>query len=208
MSATGPELKLIIVGLGGQGVVFLTRLLSQTAVALGYPVLVSETHGMSQRGGSVISHLKINGSEAPLIRRGTADLLLAMEPDEAIRNLPLLRQGGTVFVNSDSGLRAEVAEHLKQRNIQVLVIPASVMAVDLGAAAVANVILAGFVAAHLASKLPLETLRQTLESIAPRGRALNLQALEAGYNYLKAGVEILDQQPKPKPENLTADIEK
>ncbi|MDP7346053.1 MAG: 2-oxoacid:acceptor oxidoreductase family protein, partial [Anaerolineales bacterium] len=61
------ELKLIITGLGGQGVVFLTRLISNTAVALGQLVMVSETHGMSQRGGSVISHVKIGGSEAPLI---------------------------------------------------------------------------------------------------------------------------------------------
>ncbi|MDP7346499.1 MAG: 2-oxoacid:acceptor oxidoreductase family protein, partial [Anaerolineales bacterium] len=61
------ELKLIITGLGGQGVVFLTRMISNTAVALGQPVMVSETHGMSQRGGSVISHVKIGGSEAPLI---------------------------------------------------------------------------------------------------------------------------------------------
>jgi len=207
VSTTGPELKLIIVGLGGQGVVFLTRLLSQTGVALGYPVLVSETHGMSQRGGSVISHLKINGSEAPLIRRGTADLLLAMEPDEAVRNLPFLRQGGTVFVNTDNGLRAEITEHLKRRNIQVFVIPASVMAVDLGAAAVANVILAGFVAAHPALKLPVERLRQTLESIVPRGRELNLQALEAGYNYFKSDIGILAGQQKSKSENLTVDTE-
>ena len=66
------ELKLIITGIGGQGIVFLTRLISHTAVNLGYAVVVSETHGMSQRGGSVISHLKINGSESPLVQRGTA----------------------------------------------------------------------------------------------------------------------------------------
>ena len=125
------ELKLILVGLGGQGVVFLTRLLSKTAMALGQPVMVSETHGMSQRGGSVISHLKIGGSEAPLIRRGTADLLLALDPDEAVRNLPFLRRGGTVFVNSDNGLRPEVAEHLERLDIQVLTLPASQMAVTI-----------------------------------------------------------------------------
>lgn len=177
------ELKLILVGLGGQGVVFLTRLLSKTAIALGQPVMVSETHGMSQRGGSVISHLKIGGSEAPLIRRGTADLLLALDQDEAVRNLPFLRQGGTVFVNSDNGLRTEVAEHLERLDIQVWALPASQMAVTLGAAAIANVILAGFAIAHPALPLPLDTLRETVEAIAPRGRELNLQALEAGFNY-------------------------
>lgn len=179
----GGELKIIVAGLGGQGVVFLTRLLSQAAVTLGHRVMVSETHGMSQRGGSVISHLKIGGSEAPLIRRGTADLLLAMEPDEAVRNLTFLRQGGTAFVNTETGLRPEVAEHLERLNIQILSLPASRMALGLGTAAVANVILAGFAIAHPALPLAMGILQETVEAIAPRGRELNLQALDAGFNH-------------------------
>ncbi len=178
------ELKLILVGLGGQGVVFFTRLLSHTAMALGYPVMVSETHGMSQRGGSVISHLKINGSEAPLIRRGTADVLLAMEPDEAVRSLPYLHPGGTLFVNTTNGLRDGVSEHLERLDINVLSLPASQMAVELGSAAVANVILAGFAVAHPTLPLSIETLQKTVEMIAPRGRELNLRALQLGF---KAG---------------------
>ncbi len=175
------ELKLILVGLGGQGVVFFTRLMSHTAMALGYPVMVSETHGMSQRGGSVISHLKIGGSEAPLIRRGTADILLAMEPDEAVRNLSFLHRGGTVFVNSEDGLRPEITEHLDRLTLQVYSLPAGQMAMELGTAAVTNVILAGFAVAHSALPLPIETLRETVKTIAPRGRELNLQALELGF---------------------------
>ncbi len=175
------ELKVILAGLGGQGVVFFTRLLSQTAMELGHSVMVSETHGMSQRGGSVISHLKIGGSEAPLVRRGTADILLAMEPDEAVRNLPFLRPGGTIFVNSENGLRPEVAEHLERLEIQVHSLPASQMAMELGVAAIANVILTGFAVAYPALPLPIETLRETVKAIAPRGRELNLQALEIGF---------------------------
>lgn len=177
------ELKLILAGLGGQGVVFLTRLLAQTAVALGHAVMVSETHGMSQRGGSVISHLKIGGDEAPLIQRGTADVLLALEADEAVRNLPFLRRGGLAFVDAENGLRPEVAGRLEQFGLQVLSLPASQMAVSLGAPAVANVVLAGFAAAHPTLSLPFEALRQTLETIAPRGRELNLRALETGHNH-------------------------
>lgn len=179
------ELKLIITGLGGQGVVFLTRLLSQTAVALGHPVMVSETHGMSQRGGSVISHLKIGGSEAPLIRRGTADLLLATEADEAVRNLAFLRRGGVAFVNAENGLRPEVSAHLERLNIEVRCAPASEIAMGLGSAAVTNVVLAGFAATHPALPLPIASLRETLEEIAPRGRELNLRALQAGFQIVK-----------------------
>lgn len=177
------KLKFILAGLGGQGVVFLTRLLAQSAVAMGHAVMVSETHGMSQRGGSVISHLKIGGDEAPLIQRGTADVLLALEADEAVRNLPFLRRGGLAFVDAENGLRPEVAGRLEQFGLQVLSLPASQMAVSLGAPAVANVVLAGFAAAHPTLSLPFETLHQTLATIAPRGRELNLRALETGHNH-------------------------
>ena len=189
---TEVELRLIIAGLGGQGVVFLTRLLSQTAVALDYPVMVSETHGMSQRGGSVISHLKVGGNQAALIGRGTADALLALESDEAVRNLPYLRKGpfrgkgGVVFVNSEGrntshGLRMEVAEHRDRLNIEVLALPANRLAQELGTPAVANVILAGFAAAHPILPLPLDALGDTVKRIAPRALELNVQALEIGF---------------------------
>lgn len=181
VTPTPTELKLVLAGLGGQGVIFTVCLLARTAVALGHSVMLSEIHGMSQRGGSVISHLRIGGSEAPLIRRGTADLLLALEPDEALRNLPFLRRGGVVFVNTEDGLRPEVAEHLERLEIQVLSLPATHMALELGSAAVTNVVLVGFAAAYPFLPLPIDALRETLAVIAPRGRELNLQALEAGY---------------------------
>ena len=170
------ELKLILSGLGGQGVVFLTRLLAQTATNLGHVIMVSETHGMSQRGGSVISHLRVGGSQAPLIRKGTADALIALEVNEAVRNLSYLRQGGTVFVNSEDGLPATVRPHLERLDIQVHHLPASQLAVNLGSAAITNTIMAGF-----AHPFPLEALQATLMDIAPRGGELNLQALAAGF---------------------------
>jgi indolepyruvate ferredoxin oxidoreductase beta subunit len=184
------ELKLVLAGLGGQGVIFTTRLLAQTAVALGQSVMVSEVHGMSQRGGSVISHLKIGGSEAPLIRRGTADLLLGLAPDEAIRNLVFLRRGGVAFVNTENSLQPRVAQHLDRLNIQVLSLPASRMAMELGSAAVTNTILVGFAAAHPSLPLSIHALRETLAVVASRRRELNLQALEAGYG---AGLEAYEQ---------------
>jgi len=175
------ELKLILAGLGGQGVIFTTRLLAQAAVALGEPVMVSEIHGMSQRGGSVVSHLKIGGNESPLIRRGTADLLLALESDEALRNLPFLRPGGVAIVNTEQGPPPEVAEHLAGLDIQVLSVPATRIAVELGSAAVSNVVLVGFAAAHPSLTLPIDALGKALAVVALRRRDLNLQALEAGY---------------------------
>lgn len=170
------ERKLIIAGLGGQGVVFLTRLLAQTALDLGHVVMVSETHGMSQRGGSVISHLRIDGGEAPLVRKGTADILIALEVNEAVRNLNLLRRGGVVFVNSEDGLPVGARPHLERLNIQTCCLSANKMAIDLGSATMVNTVMAGF-----AHPFPIEALQETLITIAPRRRDLNLQALAAGY---------------------------
>jgi indolepyruvate ferredoxin oxidoreductase beta subunit len=175
------ERKIILCGLGGQGVIFLTRLLARAAITSGCPVMVSETHGMSQRGGSVVSHLKIGDDQAPLIQKGTADLLLALEADEAVRSLPMLRSGGSAFVNAENSLRPEVLPHLQRREIDVHCIPASQLAVDLGAAAVANVVLAGFAAAHPTFPFSFETLHQTLTSSAKRNLSLNHRALEVGY---------------------------
>ncbi len=175
------EHKVIITGIGGQGIVFLTRLLSQTALRLGQGVVVSETHGMSQRGGSVISHLKINGSDAPLIQRGSADVMIAMESGEAMQNLDFMRRGGSVFVNSAEGLRESLAAHLERLNIRVLNYPATAIAVELGSPAAANIVMAGFVAAFSVLDLPYESMVQTLEQISKKGSEKNLQALEAGF---------------------------
>lgn len=187
------ETKIILCGLGGQGVVFLTRLLANTAMADGHPVMVSETHGMSQRGGSVISHLRIMEnpqttgqnvpvlSAAPLIHHGTADLLFALEADEAVRSLPYLRPGGAAFVDSENGLRPELAGEISRLGFHVHCVSASQLAVELGSVSMANVILSGFAAAHPEMPLSFESLCETLKNTSTRGLERNLQALETGY---------------------------
>jgi indolepyruvate ferredoxin oxidoreductase, beta subunit len=173
--------NLIITGLGGQGIVFLTRLLVQTAAALERNVLASETHGMSQRGGVVISHVRIGSNAAPLIRRGTADLLLALDSDEAVRSLPFLRRGGTVVVNSDKGVPAALASHLERLQIGYHCLPATQMAANLGTPGVANVIMAGYIVAQPALGLTLAALQSVVSQISYRATAVNQEALALGF---------------------------
>lgn len=183
-----PEpLKVIVAGRGGQGVILLTRLLAHAAVSRGRSVIISETHGMSQRGGAVICHLKIDDSLAPLIRRGTADLLLATDTHEAVRNLPFLRPGGSVMVNAEDDFPPAVQQILPHSSIAVLRVPATRMAAALDSAAVANVILAGFAAAHPTPGLAEEALRDAVEALAHRNKELNVRAFVAG---LAAGRKI------------------
>jgi indolepyruvate ferredoxin oxidoreductase beta subunit len=175
------ERKIIITGIGGQGIVFLTRLISYTAVNLGNSVVVSETHGMSQRGGSVISHLKINGSDAPLILRGSADLMIAMDPNEAMQNMDFMRRGGMVFVNSLESLHPDLTPHLERLNIRLVHFPATTTAVELGSPAAVNIVMAGFVMAYDVLNLPFENMAETIKQISSKAAEQNMRAMEAGF---------------------------
>ncbi len=94
-------LNILLTGVGGQGTVLAAKVLAQAALEKGWQVRTAETIGMAQRGGNVVSHVRIgNGGEevhAPLVSRGTADLIIAFEPAEAARVLPYLAPAGTLI---------------------------------------------------------------------------------------------------------------
>jgi indolepyruvate ferredoxin oxidoreductase, beta subunit len=91
--------QIVISGVGGQGVLFITRLLAEAAIEKGLPVFTSETHGMAQRGGTVISHLKIGEFASPLISPGRADGLLALKAESLDQHGGYLKSGGWAAVN-------------------------------------------------------------------------------------------------------------
>ena len=91
---------IILCGVGGQGTVLASRLISAAAMARSIPVMSAETIGMAQRGGSVFSHLRMGeGIYSPMIARGEADLIIGFEPGEAVRLLPFLKPGGQMIVS-------------------------------------------------------------------------------------------------------------
>ncbi|MGD8702551.1 MAG: 2-oxoacid:acceptor oxidoreductase family protein [Desulfosarcina sp.] len=92
--------QIVISGIGGQGVLFITRLLAEAAIEKGLPVFTSETHGMAQRGGTVISHLKIGNFSSPLIVPGSADGLIALKAESLVQHGGYLKPGGWAAVNS------------------------------------------------------------------------------------------------------------
>jgi len=92
-----------IVGRGGQGVVFLARVLGEAALRQGIPARVTEAHGMAMRGGSVSTFLRLGEAAAPLFPAGTGDLLLALDARETVGGLPCLARGAAVLVNSRPG---------------------------------------------------------------------------------------------------------
>jgi indolepyruvate ferredoxin oxidoreductase beta subunit len=92
--------QIVISGVGGQGVLFITRLLAEAAIDKGLPVFTSETHGMAQRGGTVISHLKVGAFASPLINPGRADGLIALKAECLIQHGGYVKPGGWAAVNT------------------------------------------------------------------------------------------------------------
>ena len=180
------QARIILVGVGGQGVLFVTKVLSETALRLGHEIIGSETHGMSQRGGSVISHLKVGTFPSPLVRRGTADLLIALDQSEAYKSLDFLREGGACFVNAPDGTFPDKAldDYIAHYNLTCASIDADSIALELGAPPVANSALLGFMALHSASPFTLDQILDTVNHIGhERLRPINVEALQRGAQF-------------------------
>ena len=92
--------QIVISGVGGQGVLFVTRLLAEAAIGKGMPVTTSETHGMAQRGGTVLSHFKVGDYSSPLIRPAQADGLLVLKAENMAQHGAFLCSGGWVALNA------------------------------------------------------------------------------------------------------------
>jgi indolepyruvate ferredoxin oxidoreductase beta subunit len=101
--------QIIISGVGGQGVLFVTRLLAEAAISKGFSVFTSETHGMAQRGGTVVSHLKVGDFSSPLIRPGAADGLLALHAESMGQHGAYVKPDGWIVVNSRIGVSSGVS---------------------------------------------------------------------------------------------------
>ena len=119
------NVNMIFCGLGGQGILFMTKIFARTALDKGLPTLGAETHGMAQRGGSVVSHLKLGTAASSLVREQTAGFMLALEENEAYRNLPFLAPGGSLYVNAKKNdfPRKDVLPYMEKQGIVLPCLP-------------------------------------------------------------------------------------
>jgi len=178
------SINVVLCGLGGQGILFMTKVLAQVALDKGYNLMGAETHGMAQRGGSVVSHLRLGNVQGSLVKTNDAPLLLALEETEGYRNLPFLARGGRLYVNTMSPLfpREEVRSFLARKQIVPRSVPAGRIALDLGAPMSSNLALLGFCSAFEDSPFDDENLRKTIGNISPdRFKDKNLSIFDAGY---------------------------
>lgn len=174
-------INLVLCGLGGQGILFMTRILAEAALGKGFQVIGAETHGMAQRGGSVISHLKIGKANSSLVRAGAAHVLLGMDEKETYRNLAFVRPGGKIYVNAPSGgfPVKKAKDFMDQKGIIYRAMAVGEIAMELGAPRATNLGLLGLFGAFENEPLGEKDLRETIERISPeRFRDLNIQVFE------------------------------
>jgi indolepyruvate ferredoxin oxidoreductase beta subunit len=187
------KLDFALVGVGGQGIVLASDLLAEVGLAAGYDVKKTDSLGMSQRGGSVVSFVRWGPKVySPLPSRGDVDVVLALEKLEAARAAEWLRPGGIAVVGEQVILPvsvsagaeryptdSEVLGLLAARTNRVHVVPAADLAAEIGNPRVVNVVLLGYLSAYLPVELAL--CEDTLARLIPaRIRDVNLTALRRG----------------------------
>ena len=186
-----PAFDLVIVGVGGQGTLLASRILGRLALTAGLNVKVSEVHGMSQRGGSVITHVRVGDAvHAPLVGLGTADYLLSFEALEAARAAAYLKDNGVVIVSEQriapmsvitgaSAYPSEPLMYASLANQRVEAVDALTLAVEAGSQKAVNLVLLGTLSKHL--PFTDEQWKQAIASSVPRATmAVNIKAFEAG----------------------------
>jgi indolepyruvate ferredoxin oxidoreductase beta subunit len=184
----------LVVGVGGQGALLASNVLAEVGVRAGYDVKKAEVHGMSQRGGSVNSHVRW-GSEvlSPVIGRGQVGYLLALEKLEALRYLSMLRPGATVLVGEFKIPPLSVSsgddhypddDELKHAMVQVTqdyhFVPSLTLAKEAGSPRAHNVVLLGALSAFIDDVPPEIWLQVVEERVPAKYVELNQQAFEAG----------------------------
>lgn len=185
------NVQIVISGVGGQGVLLVTRIFSEIALKEGFPLIGSEDHGMSQRGGSVMTHLKIGSFDSPLVKKGSADILLSLEKNEAYKTLHYLKpstdgqQGGLGFINATDPnyMNPQIQGYLKERGIETYVFGADRLAREAGSIQSANIALIGFATAHPRFPFSHDKLKESVERVTQQKfRETSLKIFEKAFS--------------------------
>ena len=188
--------NVLLVGVGGQGTILAAKLLTQGLMEAGYDVKMSEIHGMSQRGGSVSSHVRFGEKvESTTIAAGEADMLVSFEKMEALRELKYLKPNGLVVVNEheipsmpiltgDAVYPNNAVEEI-QGHVKTIVLNATQMALDLGTAKSANIVLLGTLIKAL-GLVNIDWESIITKQVKPAFVDVNLKAVHRGMDAIKS----------------------
>ena len=184
--------NIVLAGVGGQGTILAAKMLTQGLMEEGYDVKMSEIHGMSQRGGDVTSQVRYSEDKvfSPVIEKGTADILVAFDEIEALRNLDYLKADGTVVVNREripsmtvlTGAEKypeDVLSEVEKTASKCITLDATGMATDLGNSKAANVILLGALIKAM-ELTDIDWSAIVRSNVKPKFADLNIEALNLG----------------------------
>ncbi|WP_457568646.1 2-oxoacid:acceptor oxidoreductase family protein [Desulfurobacterium sp.] len=169
--------QIVLTGVGGQGTIFLVKLLARCALNRDIPFIGTETHGMAQKGGTVISYLKIGNFNAPLIGKGQADLLIGLYPTETLRFIDYLKSSGYIVTNGNDSFP-------ELKNFNLFKINASKMAVEgkINPKSL-NVFILGTVLKYVKTfPFSLEEVERGIKELNPEFAPANIEALHQGLN--------------------------
>lgn len=186
--------SIMIVGVGGQGTLLASRILGSVAQSSGNDVKISEVHGMSQRGGSVVTYVKYGKKVySPIISEGEADIILSFEELEALRYASYLKLDGKMIINTqqidpmpvivgNAKYNENIIEKLGASFKDIVAVDAAKLAEEAGNLKAANVVLIGILAKS--SEIEKEVwIKAITDNVPPKFLEINLKAFELGYNH-------------------------
>jgi len=192
--------NIYISGVGGQGIIKTSTVIGEAAMKSSMPVVMSEVHGMAQRGGGVSTELKIGNAYSPIIENGSADLLISFEPIEALRAIPKISGKTSVIVNKSPiypfNLRtSEISypditatlDELENKSMKVYAIEADRIAKESGHLLSMNMVMLGGAVAvkgfPLKKKIILDSMKANLPE---KSLDINMKAFEHGFDHVKS----------------------
>ena len=184
-----------LVGVGGQGIITASRIIGEAAILAGKNVVLSETHGMAQRGGSVMCTARIGNASGPLIPDGRADVVLSFELLETLRALCKVSKGTVVITSTERVVpltvstqklkypsKEEVVERLAREAARIVTVDSARLAEEAGAPISSNVVMVGALAGSGITGIDRAHFEKALESTIPRNLTENLRAFDSGFD--------------------------
>ena len=193
--------SIYISGVGGQGIIKTSTVMGEAAMKTGLPVVMSEVHGMAQRGGSVSTELKLGDNYSPIIELGSADLLISFEPVEALRAVPKISKESYIILNTnpiypfnlnETGVpypdMEDVLTELNGKAKQVYALDADTIARESGHSLSMNMVMLGAASAVEGFPIEKETIIDSMKANLPeKSLEINLKAFNAGFSFVKSG---------------------
>ncbi|MCR3957126.1 MAG: indolepyruvate oxidoreductase subunit beta, partial [Gudongella sp.] len=183
--------SLLLVGVGGQGTILVSKILSEGLLEEGYDVKMAEIHGMSQRGGSVTTQIRFGDKVySPTVNKGDADVLVSFEKIEALRYIPMLKKSGTLIINEEeiwpltvlAGLEEYpegVMEEIKEKLDKIVSVDARKIAEEIGEPRSANIVMLGLMVKALGID-KIDWISKIKKFLPERFHEANIKAFERG----------------------------